>query len=331
MSLNIDDYRKHWEDDEEGETPIDADELNRHENGFIELILHNLLFVPENNIASGTDLNSINSIGTYKCSTSAIATSLSNCPHKNSAFKLIVMAMHDVSRLTQIIVANDTYATVFMRNYSVNGWTDWQTIVNKTILDNMIGLGTTTTKGIPNSQRINAADFNEIDGTGFYIGYNGCTNAPTGNGEANVHWYIIQIEHNSNYKVQLAYWLTGATQTMYKRLKVNGTWQEWLPKNLQNSNITIKTGKLATNASYKSQDGHVFLNLKITAVTINSTASSTVLLTLPSDFRPSSEVSIVATTNTGVTLTGWIRTTGELVVHPYQTISNSEIRIVSVY
>lgn len=227
MSLNIDDYRKHWEDDEDGETPIDADELNRHENGFVELILHNLLFVPENTIASSTDLNNINSIGTYKCNTSAIAQSLLNCPHKSSAFKLIVMAMHDISRLTQIIVASDAASTTYIRNLGVNGWTDWQTTVNKTILDNMIGLTTSTTKSIPNNLRIDAADFNEIEGTGFFTAYGPCTNAPANNGQASSHWYVIQIQHSTNYRFQLAQNFGSNPDYLYRRVKSGGIWSSW--------------------------------------------------------------------------------------------------------
>ena len=132
-----------------------------------------------------------------------------------------------------------------------------KTAVNKTNLDdledrikdmddsffNMIGLATGTTKSIPNNLRINGADLNEISGTGLFIAFGPCTHVPMYEGVATNHWYLIQIEYSSDYRYQIIQRLAGSGTDTFTRIKVGGTWQEWIPKNSQNySTNEIKIG-----------------------------------------------------------------------------------------
>ena len=98
--------------------------------------------------------------------------------------------------------------------------------LDTSIID-MIGLGTTTTKSIPNSLRIDALDFNEVEGTGLFIAYGPCTNAPANSGQVASHWYLIQIQHSANYRFQLAHNFGSNPDYLYRRVKSGGTWSEW--------------------------------------------------------------------------------------------------------
>ena len=128
---------------------------------------------------------------------------------------------------------------------NATGMNDLETRVKAldTSIMDMIGLATTTTKSIPNNLRINGADLNEIEGTGLFIAFGPCTNVPMYEGVATNHWYLIQIEYSSDYRYQIIQRLAGNGTDTFTRIKVGGTWQEWIPKNSQNySTNEIKIG-----------------------------------------------------------------------------------------
>ena len=95
-------------------------------------------------------------------------------------------------------------------------------------------------------------------------------------------------------------------------------------------NITVNTGTLATNVSYKI--GNVIgINAKISGVTATA-GNGVVLCTLPSGYyNTSKETSLISTVNTGVSSSCWIRTNGQVVLNAYANISNAEVRLIGSF
>lgn len=113
---------------------------------------------------------------------------------------------------------------------NATGMNDLETRIKAldTSIMDMIGLTTTTTKSIPNNLRINGADFNTIEGTGMFIAFGPCTNAPIYEGATTNHWYLIQIEYSSDYRLQIIQRLSGTGSDFFTRTKVRGTWNNWI-------------------------------------------------------------------------------------------------------
>ncbi|WP_270255787.1 pyocin knob domain-containing protein [Collinsella intestinalis] len=67
------------------------------------------------------------------------------------------------------------------------------------------------------------SDLNTIEGTGFFVGWNNPNAAPTN--VSGAHWYVIQSQFDSDWKMQLATSLGGGE--IYMRIKNSGAWQSW--------------------------------------------------------------------------------------------------------
>lgn len=76
-------------------------------------------------IPASSDLNDYQTAGTYRCTGSTIATTLSNCPLTNSGFKLFVIEVGygNFNYGMQIILGIGR--AIYFRNKAANGWTAW--------------------------------------------------------------------------------------------------------------------------------------------------------------------------------------------------------------
>ena len=113
---------------------------------------------------------------------------------------------------------------------NATGMNDLETRIKAldTSIMDMIGLATGTTKSIPNNLRINGADLNEIEGTGLFIAFGPCTNVPMYEGVETNHWYLLQIEYNSGYRLQIIQRMAGSGSDFFTRTKVSNTWNNWI-------------------------------------------------------------------------------------------------------
>lgn len=76
-------------------------------------------------IASGTDLDTLTTIGTYRTSSAAITGSLINCPVTSAAIRLVVQRTSHTNRYYQMIITADPAdPTVYIRKY-LSGWGSW--------------------------------------------------------------------------------------------------------------------------------------------------------------------------------------------------------------
>lgn len=108
---------------------------------------------------------------------------------------------------------------------------------NKKNLNQMIeDLNGDITGGLAKKKRIDGFDFNEVinEGTGMFIMYGPCTNAPAGNGDNNMHWYLFQIVYSTSYCVQIAVGLHSDVKNIYIRNLIEGVWNSWFNSNVGN-------------------------------------------------------------------------------------------------
>lgn len=102
-----------------------------------------------------------------------------------------------------------------------------------------------------------------------------------------------------------------------------------IPNAITDNYINVSSGSLNKNHSFKIGDA-IFLELKFTGVTLSS-SSLMVIATLNSSLVPSSEVTIMASTDKGGVTYGWIRTNGEIVIKTSVAGSNADVRINAFY
>lgn len=103
---------------------------------------------------------------------------------------------------------------------------------------------------------ISNTDLNVLDGTGFCMGLN-LTNAPRA-ASASEWWFVINMKHNSTYKMQIAVMFAPTTSAYYQRSCTNGTWSEWVQQATYDSNGKIATANLPDTST--STKGIVQLN-----------------------------------------------------------------------
>lgn len=80
-------------------------------------------------LVSGTDLNTIITIGAYGCTSGTVASGLLNCPYTASGFRLDVIETSTSSNLKQIIQPNQLEydSSLYYRTYRVpsDAWSPW--------------------------------------------------------------------------------------------------------------------------------------------------------------------------------------------------------------
>lgn len=88
----------------------------------------------------------------------------------------------------------------------------------------------TTINNLPQAKEINACDFNNLytEKNGLFIAYAPCKNPPVvaDNNSPSTHWYVIQLYHNSNFCIQIAFKMF-VDDNIYIRKRTNGEWQNW--------------------------------------------------------------------------------------------------------
>ena len=218
---------------------------------------------------------------------------------------------------------------------NATGMNDLETRIDalNTSIINMIGLATSSEKSIPNNKRLSGPDLNSVSGTGLFVAYGPCTNVPMYDGVSTSHWYLLQIEHNNNSKVQMIERLAGTGEDFFVRTKVSGTWNNWkclTPVKIASSNITASIGSLSLNNSCVMPNDFVSLNLKFTGVSVSTTGTN-VLATLSSGYYGTQEIGLIAIVNDGTFTNCWLRNNGEIVIQPSRTFSNKEVRIIGNY
>ena len=105
-----------------------------------------------------------------------------------------------------------------------------------------------------------------------------------------------------------------------------------LNSNITPQNISLNAASgfnIATNNSLKI-GALVVINIKISGANITASTAG-VVASVPSAYRPSSETGLVLNVAAGESASGWIRANGDLVIVPVTTLTNREIRIMSVY
>jgi hypothetical protein len=175
---------------------------------------------------------------------------------------------------------------------------------------------------------IGNTNLNNLNATGFYKGGN-ITNAPD-----NDTWFIIHME-STTYKTQMAYKYTN--NDIYKRALVNGTWNSWQQIAIADQeswiNLTLQNSWLNYGASYgkaryrTNNNGEVEIKGSIKSGT---TTVGTTIATLPSGYRPPSDMTFVVVSSTGasdVLSRVTIRTNG---IIEYQSGSNVMFSLDSI-
>lgn len=134
----------------------------------IDAILPNLYSLSASDatsISSNDDLDTYTTAGNYKCTSSAIAGSLSHCP-TSVAFALKVIQLSQSQRIMQMLYAQGVAMPVYRRFYDGTSWKDWHRDANYdeiTYLSNTILTSNNLTTYFPNSS-FNDAKPNTIYG-----------------------------------------------------------------------------------------------------------------------------------------------------------------------
>lgn len=139
----------------------------------------------------------------------------------------------------------------------------------------------------------------------------------------NIENAINELETTQNNKVKTMQ--TFSDDDTYSCNFIN----KLIPNAITDNYINASNGSLNKNHSFKIGDA-IFLELKFTGVTLSS-SNLMVIATLNSPLVPSSEVTIMASTDKGGVTYGWIRTNGEIVVKTSVAGSNADVRINAFY
>lgn len=108
-------------------------------------------------------------------------------------------------------------------------WDSSSIVHGNTSLSTMInGLGGNTYTGLSKARRIDNCNLNELVGygSGMYVAFATCQNAPYNNGVNNWHWYVIQVVYAHDYCCQIAMSLHTETK-VFARQKIAGGWNDW--------------------------------------------------------------------------------------------------------
>lgn len=137
--------------------------------------------------------------------------------------------------------------------------------------------------------------------------------------------YIIKAFQSSGTVANVSTTKTTSDTDTYSCNFIN----KLIPNVITDNYINVSNGSLNKNHSFKIGDA-IFLELKFTGVTLSS-SDSMVIATLNSSLVPSSETTIMASTDKGGVTYGWIRTNGEIVVKTSVAGSNADVRINAFY
>ncbi len=80
-------------------------------------------------ITDGTDLDTLKTVGNYKCNTISSVATLSNCP-TSQPFKLLVIQTTGIERIIQLVLANTSDSAIYTRMYNGTSWSTWQKKAN---------------------------------------------------------------------------------------------------------------------------------------------------------------------------------------------------------
>lgn len=77
---------------------------------------------------------------------------------------------------------------------------------------------------------ITANDFDNLinEGTGLFVMYGPCQNAPSNDNNKDMHWYVLQNLMDTRYCVQLSIALHTDIERIYMRHRINNSWSEWI-------------------------------------------------------------------------------------------------------
>lgn len=126
--------------------------------------------------------------------------------------------------------------------------------------------------------------------------------------------------------------LTGAIAEVNDSVSDNSDAIAELNSNITPQNISLNAASgfnIATNNSLKI-GALVVINIKVSGANITASTAG-IVASIPSAYRPSSETSLVLNVTAGESASGWIRANGDIVIVPVTTLTNREIRIMSVY
>lgn len=93
-------------------------------------------------------------------------------------------------------------------------------------------------------------------------------------------------------------------------------------------NLSLTSNYTLTNTSFR-MGKLIAISFKVAGL---SGSSNIIAATIQQGYEPDIEVPLVANTNNGVYVTGWIRPgSGDIVIAPRSALSNAEARVLAVY
>jgi hypothetical protein len=188
-----------------GEPAITADKLNNLEKQYDEALAWVKSFglgTAAKDLASGSDLNTLNATGFY------VGSNLLNAPNTFSFFIFHIESSFGKRQIAYKLSTDE----IFSRIETGGTWSSWDQISTRNFVTSF-GLGENAAS-IPNS------DLNAITQTGFYI-VGGSANSPMNYGT------VMHTERNAD-ATQLAISTENSFPGIYMRWKVSGAWQNWV-------------------------------------------------------------------------------------------------------
>lgn len=185
-------------------------------------VAYALAFNQFTNIPDNADLNSYTTPGSYICTTSTHAATMTNSPVTGSGFVLHVETIGGGTggNIVQTVKAYDnSVMKEYTRTYTPTTWSSWHSIYDSKLEYNNTAVS-----------NMNTTPFLQKTYVGKWTGAN-TTNAPISNNSGT----FISYASSNNYQTQLALDNAGSA---YIRGQVNGTWRNW--SNLATyANITL--------------------------------------------------------------------------------------------
>ena len=266
-------------------------------------------------IASGTDLNTLTTIGTYHSPSASVSASLLNCPISNRGFKLLILPQgySGLSYGAQLILVSEGgavssgYNSIYMRSYwGSSGWTAWSKIALASGNGSVYANGESIASG---------ADLNNYTTPGNYYSADSTVSASLSNAPSVGAGFRLEVKTtiSSTVLVQVAYYALNPVQIYVLSLSVSEGWTSWerlmraseVGYSSENFNITL--GDINSTVTIRK-----FGRVAVLSVTMGSTtgtpfsgvSDNPVIGTLPEAFRPAGSV-IIYSSVIGRTVGGW--------------------------
>lgn len=303
---------------------ITASQLNRIENGIdaVNTLANSLETQVAKDfnldlgteIASGTDLNTLTTIGTYHSPSASVSASLLNCPISNRGFKLLVLPQgySGLSYGAQLILVSEGgavssgYNSIYMRSYwGSSGWTAWSKIALASGNGSIYSLGEEISSG---------ADLDNYMTPGSYYSPSATVSASLSHVPSTSSGFRLEVKTTitSTRLIQVAYYNLSAV-VIFVRAYTQDGWGDWerlmraseVGYSSESFNITL--GDINTSVTVRKFGRVAVMSVNMGSTTgtpFSGVSDNPVLGTLPEAFRPAGTVNIYSPV-IGRTAGGW--------------------------